>query len=492
MRISLIILLAALVAVLGISLTGCSSGGSAQNPVDVTSGCQNCHDSVQDNEDGIPLGGRRAVMGEFPVSDAHAHYGASTDDASCKLCHDMGGHESGFERLLDADNGSLYSFVNSADLTSDPDLSDFCMSCHDSDGAQRLASPSDPFGGGNAPTNIANRFMGTLQWREWYGDFCFGNEGTTRPVNSHHDISDADQAFSGARVECLDCHGAHSSGSTQRIADPADTTKVWAGTTNDFCIACHKGGSDPALAELVDSVKAPMVRIDSSGFPCDAGGDCGIINSLVSGLRPLESCEYTSIPWYTSYIWKHSAHGGNSKRGWEGYSGAPSAELDCVVCHDPHGSYSASNPEGNPYMIRDFVNGTAYVDDGRREGPLWTGPPWDTMGTAREVIVTVAEGANPPPSGTDASTVDWGGATGLCSVCHSDWVAAFSFQHEFCSACQTCHGHGQDYNENDWGTGPVNSTSCGKCGNSVIDVPEECDDGNKVDGDGCSSECLVE
>ena len=29
------------------------------------------------------------------------------------------------------------------------------------------------------------------------------------------------------------------------------------------------------------------------------------------------------------------------------------------------------------------------------------------------------------------------------------------------------------------------------CGNGVINSPEECDDGNYIDGDGCSSLCKV-
>lgn len=30
------------------------------------------------------------------------------------------------------------------------------------------------------------------------------------------------------------------------------------------------------------------------------------------------------------------------------------------------------------------------------------------------------------------------------------------------------------------------------CGNGVVDTGEECDDGNTVDGDGCSAACLKE
>lgn len=30
------------------------------------------------------------------------------------------------------------------------------------------------------------------------------------------------------------------------------------------------------------------------------------------------------------------------------------------------------------------------------------------------------------------------------------------------------------------------------CGNGILDVPEQCDDGNRVSGDGCSPECSIE
>jgi cysteine-rich repeat protein len=34
--------------------------------------------------------------------------------------------------------------------------------------------------------------------------------------------------------------------------------------------------------------------------------------------------------------------------------------------------------------------------------------------------------------------------------------------------------------------------ACGCCGNGVLDEGEQCDDGNRVNGDGCSAECEVE
>ena len=133
-------------------------------------------------------------------------------------------------------------------MTSDPDVSDFCANCHDTDGATRLLAPLDPlnpFANGNVPPDVASRFMGTLQWHEWYGDFCFGEEGSLRPVNSHHDISDADQAFSGAKIECLDCHGAHTSAASQKLTDPFQDNIAWTGTLNEFCLSCHTGDHGP-------------------------------------------------------------------------------------------------------------------------------------------------------------------------------------------------------------------------------------------------------
>ena len=61
----------------------------------------------------------------------------------------------GTVNLLDPDGGAGYGFVYPSDLTSDPDVSNFCANCHDADGATRLVAPLDPldpFANGNAAT----------------------------------------------------------------------------------------------------------------------------------------------------------------------------------------------------------------------------------------------------------------------------------------------------------------------------------------------------
>jgi len=413
--------------------------------------CTSCHSSVMDNGDGVPAGGRRAVVSEFPESDAHAHYGAELDNDACTVCHDMSGHMGGSVILTDPDDGSLYTFVKPENLTSDPDLSDFCAACHDSDGATRLGpSAQNPFGNGNVPPDAATKFMGTLQWDDRNLDECWFSEGSMlRQVNSHHDISDADQAWSGAKVECLNCHGAHNASASQPVADPFDTTAAWTGTDNDFCLSCHTGGTGPLDPAFPPGVIGPVIDTTDARWPASfwdgstwndiLGGAC--IGEDCSSLRGIDSCDNEFSPWEVDYSWTLAAHGFDSKRGWNGYSGAPSYVLECMDCHDPHGSYTVTNTAGNPYMIRDFVDGTAYVDDGDRYTNHFNGPPWETFGIAREVVITIPGGLFNP---------DYGNATtGLCNVCHADWYAASPMSHD-CAGCATCHAHGAAYQNYDF------------------------------------------
>ena len=116
--------------------------------------------------------------------------------------------------------------------------------------------------------------------------------------------------------------------------------------------------------------------------------------------------------------------------------------MECVACHDAHGSYDAvNNPAGNPYSLRDTVEGDQYIDDGIREGSQWYGPPWETTGTSGSVIIKNFDDQTIGPQLGDQ----------LCVKCHSNWLNAYSW-HSFCGGCLTCHSHGQAWGASDLGS----------------------------------------
>lgn len=493
--------------------------------------CLNCHDTVQNGT----YATRRAIAPEFPAltetnGSAHGHFGKDLDFIDCRVCHDMSDHMSGNIVLIDGDWDVLYrgadvntlEAINSIEHQFD-DISDFCMSCHDADGATRLPTPKDPFANGNAPPDVATRFMGSLNVAEVYGDIGIGSEGSGRMVLSHHPLSRDDQNKTGAKIECTNCHGAHSASATQKLADPHDTPTPWSGTVNTFCLSCHAGGSDALHPGFPANVTGPVknwfyppgASCDTDGDPltvevfdcsdncvlqttitsftgdnfcddgyaysmasipvdlrCDTfnndGGDCGpvVLNSGYSILAGIDQCStYSQSPWQVDMTWSNEPHGGGSKRTWPGYvqdPPVPMYELNCIVCHDPHGSYTPTHKTGNPYMIRDVVDGTPFVDDGsRRQGssvlgctdPTTSPPTCEQFGTKGSVVIY-----GPSHYGDPQQFSGW---TSFCSKCHVNWASAtLSGAHNIgmgINSCLTCHAHGakmgdDDYLDHDNGT----------------------------------------
>lgn len=492
--------------------------------------CLDCHDTEQVGVHAT----RRAIGPEFPQANVHAHYGNELDNADCRVCHDTTDHMSGNIVLIDADWDVLYRgtdvdsliAINTYEFQFD-DVSDFCMSCHDEDGATRLPNPMDPFANQNAPPDVATRFKGTLVIPESFGYAALGGmnlpSGTGRNVLSHHPLSRSDQGVTGSKLECTGCHGVHSAAASQKLADPDNPVTVWTGTGNEFCLACHDGGTGPTAPGFPAGVSGPVknyywydVPGESPGDPCDTdgdpgtvevydckhdcylqsnidadlanntcedgeyipppslpmadlrcdafgndGGDCAspTLNTGYSLLTGLDTCDsYFEQPWKNDIKWSVAAHGGGTKRTLPGYVQTPqlpSYQLDCITCHDPHGSYSPSRTaagDSNPYMIRDFVDGTQFVDDGSIYWPsnklgcaaVDPGDPsvcleWEQMGTSGNVEIKF------PAHEGDDQPGGFYGWTGFCSKCHVNWKNATSGGHNIngtYKSCLSCHSHG--------------------------------------------------
>ncbi len=147
--------------------------------------CVSCHSEPQDNGDGVPPGGRRAVVAEF---GKRTHHGQARDEV-CLVCHDFSTHMSGQLALRRPDGGESIRGTAAADM----DLTPFCQGCHDGDGATATfapgGSPFDPFGDGS-------------DLRRWAG-LPF-----TVHSNENHIIASMEEPFV---VSCQECHAGHGS-----------------------------------------------------------------------------------------------------------------------------------------------------------------------------------------------------------------------------------------------------------------------------------------
>ncbi len=185
--------------------------------------CTSCHSQPQDNGDGVPAGGRRAVVAEF---DKRTHHGPARDDA-CLVCHDFSTHANGQLALRLPDGNRVIRGVRAADL----DLTPFCQGCHDADGATATfaagGSPFDPFADGS-------------DLRRWLG-LAFSPHS-----NENHIIAKMEEPFT---VGCAGCHAAHGSDNRalvkENIAGQPITFLSLTGPNSfaigdqGLCAACH-------------------------------------------------------------------------------------------------------------------------------------------------------------------------------------------------------------------------------------------------------------
>jgi hypothetical protein len=214
-------------------------------------------------------------------------------------------------------------------------------------------------------------------------------------VNTRHDILDTDQAFSGAILECTNCHG----GTTHKIdsvfvsgaiystlIDPdtgnaftATTTHPGTGATmldyTTFCETCHDG--------------------DMSGTGATAPTD------VLVNIKSKHSAGSTA----------HGAGGSSLKHDLDGDYAAGTAPFGVMPCNDCHESHASSHVEGGIYHLKTLTV------------PIYG---QETI-TAGEIAL----------ASDDYAQVRW------CWACHESVTWASNHNMGNKADCFTCHSHAQ-------------------------------------------------
>ncbi len=216
--------------------------------------CLGCHDSAQDEGGVGPDGGRRAVVGEFSATSHHVS--GALLNADCSICHSEGAtHADGLLQLVDGDSAAVYSestpgAYRPANVTAadNDELTDFCQSCHDGDGATRLATPLAPLSGDACPplagTHANTHFAGALEATFENGCIqCHEGHGSANLALVNDTVLVVEPGTTTGPVVLTARSGANS-------FDEVDATEDAASNVDDLCVACHIHTGNPGYPML--------------------------------------------------------------------------------------------------------------------------------------------------------------------------------------------------------------------------------------------------
>jgi predicted CXXCH cytochrome family protein len=362
----------------------------------VGGGCVGCHSVAQDNGDGLPVNGRRAIIPDFENTSHHVV--GTVEDDDCLACHNVALHASGQVRLFDTDDPLTIVTLNGrpdTDPASAQALEPFCLACHDYDGADGGA----PFHDGlmpnaidepmwNAASHAANTCYdchsnghGSVKenllapWdasadaslpgdplREEEG-FCYTCHDGDGPASddiqaefsqtSHHNVSELDQA-NGSRVECVNCHNPHTVNAANQLSNPDNLAALWWGDDTGFCLTCHDG-LPPSTVTFPAATGTGFNKTAYSGsthgqplgdYGCrhchDQHGSAN--DSLLTGAyATADYTPYAALSYQLCWtchdedgtIWQMNRFRNQHSRHVD------TANTPCIVCHDVHSPYDA-------------------------------------------------------------------------------------------------------------------------------------------------------
>ncbi|MDH3903934.1 MAG: hypothetical protein OES90_12005, partial [Xanthomonadales bacterium] len=328
--------------------------------------CLSCHDGGGAAAESSPLSPFNG-SGAPPVIDVNiwnnsAHNRDSATYPSSPVtcvgngvngCHGSGHGSEKLALLAPADTGPL-------------EPADYCFECHDSDGPSvfdtQSVFPADP---GYRVTSMSGA-----------------------PVNQRHDISTADQTYSGGVVSCANCHDVHADSSSNPVVDPdtgsalpdyspnssytddgynfaydpggnlnpsypegcADAGCTPGYTEPDYiqyCLACHDGTSPPGV-----TIPGGMVNMADAWLDDQHGVAEGTSGSRTGkgGLK---------APYVTA-----------SDDAADNDASQPYAAMNCSDCHGSHGSNNIFNLKSEITIagVQLTVGGTTTLNEAHYDG----------------------------------------------------------------------------------------------------------------------------
>jgi hypothetical protein len=230
-------------------------------------GCISCHSTVR--------GPRRPIVGEFTLTSHHVLGGTVTDD-DCAVCHheaDTLYHKNGVVDLKDPDNAAAFiTFTNfTRDITTNVLESwvidvqnNFCLHCHDADGASDTnvwvagaVSGLQPFSSNtrDAP-NVFAKFDPAFP--SHHAVRAPGNNSSCIPSGLNGNTITMEppwnQTSTHDQISCFDCHATtgHGSDNQRMVLDAIDFDTILTATVKadvplaegaaieTFCTRCHK------------------------------------------------------------------------------------------------------------------------------------------------------------------------------------------------------------------------------------------------------------
>lgn len=209
--------------------------------------CLSCHDA-----DGAAAGGG---LDPFPnpndnnqppniatswAASSHGTTGVSQlNSDKCMACHggaDSTTTESVTDRNMHGSaNATLLSSLVAGESPGNFE-EEFCYACHDNDASNPIQARRDDPDPGPASTDIKGLFTDTLAADSTAGYRFTASSGGF--VNQRHDVTAADQTYSGSQVECANCHNPHMATSANRNIDPDTPTSLY---TETYCNDCTSG-----------------------------------------------------------------------------------------------------------------------------------------------------------------------------------------------------------------------------------------------------------